>query len=108
MFAVRVLESFGLSDRFTSVYGPELDGRMDDKAELMAHLMLAQGGDPDRTVMIGDRDNDVRAARANGVRCVGCLWGYGGADELTRAGATLLCDRPDALPTAVGRLLGLG
>ena len=37
--------------------------------------------------MIGDRDNDLRAARANGVRAVGVLWGYGSAEELASADA---------------------
>jgi phosphoglycolate phosphatase len=44
--------------------------------------------------MLGDREHDVLGARANGLPCVGALWGYGGADELGRAGATALAATP--------------
>jgi hypothetical protein len=37
--------------------------------------------------MIGDRHHDVRAARANGARAIGVLWGYGSAEELAGADA---------------------
>ncbi len=48
-------------------------------------------------VMIGDREYDVKGALTNAVMPVGVLWGYGSRDELTRAGATLLCERPETL-----------
>ena len=103
-FAQQVLRHFGLADLFDGIYGPGLDGRMDDKAELMAHMIASEGITPTRAVMIGDRDNDVRAARANGVTSIGVLWGYGSRDELTAAGATVLCERPHDLPATVHRV----
>ena len=48
------------------VYGADLDGALDDKATLLAHLIARENARPARTVMIGDRHHDVRAARANG------------------------------------------
>ena len=33
---------------------------------------------PDGTVMVGDRLHDIEAAKANGLRSIGALWGYGG------------------------------
>jgi len=38
-----------------------------------------------RTGVVGDRMHDVRGARANGVKCMGVLWGYGSAEELRQA-----------------------
>ena len=101
VFAERVLAHFDLTGLFDGIYGPELDGRHDDKAELMAHIIATERISSDRAVMIGDRDNDVRAARANGVPCVGVLWGYGSAHELTQAGAHLLCEAPASLASTV-------
>ena len=43
--------------------------------------------DASRATMIGDRSHDVRAARMNGARSVGVLWGYGSHDELAGADA---------------------
>jgi len=47
--------------------------------------------------MIGDRAVDVRGARANSVRSVGVLWGYGSERELVEAGADRLCVAPAEL-----------
>lgn len=101
VFAERVLAHFELTGLFDGIYGPELNGHHDDKAELMAHIIASEGLSPSRAVMIGDRDNDVRAARANGVPCVGVLWGYGSAHELTQAGAHVLCEAPTGLASAI-------
>lgn len=34
------------------------------------------GGDPERAIMVGDSENDVKAARAAGVTVIGCSFGY--------------------------------
>lgn len=100
VFAHRILDHFGLAAFFAGVYGADLDGRFDDKAELIAHILAEHRLSPDEVCMIGDRDNDVRAARHNGAPCLGILWGYGDANELTGAGATGLVERPEDLLAA--------
>ena len=104
MFAERILEHLGLAEHFRRVYGPELDGRFDDKGELLAHLLASERVAADRCVMIGDRSADVTAALANGARPVGVLWGYGSVEELTTAGATSLCSTPADLPPLLAEL----
>jgi phosphoglycolate phosphatase len=103
VFARRVVTHFGLDAHLREVYGPGLDGRHDDKAELLAHLVEQQSLDPARCVMVGDRVNDVRAARAVGTAAIGVLWGYGGIDELREADA--LIASPGELPAAARRFL---
>jgi phosphoglycolate phosphatase len=103
VFAERVLRHFALDRHFTRVYGPELDGRFDDKAELLAHLLAAERLRPDAAVMIGDRTADVLAAHANGVRAIGVLWGYGSEGELREAGADVLCKEPRSLAACMVR-----
>ncbi len=51
--------------------------------------------------MVGDRSHDVVGAKANGVRPIGVLWGYGSRDELIAAGAAVLCDEPASLRRAL-------
>ena len=51
---------------------------------------------PGETILVGDGEHDVAAARANGLRVIGVTWGYGTCEEL--AGADLLCDDPGQLP----------
>ena len=47
--------------------------------------------------MVGDRSHDVTAALHHGCEPIGATWGYGTAEELYSAGATVLFDHPDAL-----------
>lgn len=99
VYAERIVSHFRLDHHFRKVYGAELDGRWDDKAELLAHLLATEGVAPSAAVMVGDRAADIMAARANEVRSIGVLWGYGSEVELTEAGADLLCRTPSELAT---------
>jgi phosphoglycolate phosphatase len=104
--AERIVQHFGLAPYFAGVYGAEPGGRFDDKADLLAHMLDRERLVRDRTVMIGDRGLDVVAARANELRAIGVLWGYGSERELREAGAAQLCATPRTLPEVVARLLG--
>jgi len=97
VFAKRVVEFFGFADLLDGVYGPELDGRFDDKGDLIAHLMEEERLEKDELCMVGDREQDVRAALRNGVPTVGVLWGYGGREELMAAGAEIIIAAPAEL-----------
>lgn len=86
VYATRILEHFGLLEAFAFVSGPELDGTRRHKPEIIEHA-LARIGDPERerTAMIGDRSYDVEGARATGLRSIAVGWGFGSAEELSRA-----------------------
>ncbi len=105
VFAVPVLQHFGLMGQFEGVYGAELDGRHDDKGELIAHILAQRRLRADCMVMIGDRGSDMTAAGRNAMRGIGVTWGYGSAEELESAGATLLCHKPAGLEDAVANLV---
>ncbi len=100
-FAQRILDHFALSQYFDVIYGAEFDGRFDNKADLLAHLFATEGIDPASAVMIGDRDADIKAAKANGVASIGVLWGYGPRAELEAAGADAICATPKELAQIV-------
>jgi phosphoglycolate phosphatase len=94
-----ILEHFGLDAHFHAIHGAELDGRNDDKGDLLAHILEQEAVDPASTVMIGDRKFDILAARRHGLANIGVLWGYGGAAELTESGVDQLCESPaDLIP----------
>ena len=103
VYAERIVRHFGLVQHFRKVYGPELDGRYEDKAELLAHILTRESVDPKAAVMIGDRAADVRAAKANGVRSIGVLWGYGSKQELIDAQADVLCATPRQVITQLAQ-----
>ena len=96
-FARQVVEHFGISPLLSGVYGAELDGRFENKADLIAKLLDAEGLKPDEVCMLGDRKHDVLAAAAHGIPTIGVLWGFGGHDELEAAGAAMLIQRAEEL-----------
>jgi len=65
------------------------------------HLLITEGVRPELAVMVGDRAVDIRAARTNGIRSVGVLWGYGSRRELVDADVDELC----TMPIDLGRCL---
>jgi phosphoglycolate phosphatase len=103
-FARPILDRFDLTRRFAAIYGPELDGTRDQKAELIAHIIAGEGVRPETAVMIGDRAFDVTAAARNGIPTVGVTWGYGSVEELESAGAATLCRSPASLAATVRSL----
>jgi len=103
-YAERIVAHFDLHRHFASIHGADLEGTLDDKAALVRRLLARERLAPDECTMIGDREHDVRAAHANGVRAVGALWGYGSRDELVAAGADALATAPAELPTALASL----
>ena len=100
-YARSILDHFGLSQWFTDIVGSELDGRRTLKADVIAEVLRRLDRPADSAVMIGDRSHDVLGATATGMPCLGALWGYGSAAELTSAGAAQLVDTPADLVTAL-------
>jgi phosphoglycolate phosphatase len=104
VYAERIVAHFGLAGFLAGVYGTSLDGRFDDKADLLAHLLAREGLEGRHCLMIGDRKHDIRAAQRNGARAMGVLWGYGSREELDDAGAETLLAAPADFSRALAEL----
>jgi phosphoglycolate phosphatase len=93
-YAEKIVAHFGLAGYLSGVYGTSLDGKQDDKADLLHHLLACERLQGEHCLMIGDRRHDVRAAQVNGARSLGVLWGYGSRAELEEAGVEALIATP--------------
>ena len=101
-FAEPLCERLGLSPSLTAVCGPELDAPEEIKTTTVRRALEALGLAPGADApLVGDRRHDAEAARANGIRCVGVLWGIGDEAELRAAGADPLLSDPAQLPAAL-------
>ena len=93
LYAVQIMEHYGLAPYFDYMLGSEMDGRRGEKVEVVRDV-LAHFGNPDPTAcaMVGDRRYDMEGAKACGLDGVGVLYGYGTREELEAAGATYLAE----------------
>lgn len=88
-----LLEALALAPRFAAVLGGDsLAVRKPDPGHVRGVLDAAGAGAVE-AVMIGDHQNDLRAAAGAGVRSVFAAWGYGDGE-----GATLRAAAPGDLP----------
>lgn len=95
--AARILDHFGLAAYFDAVQGPALTDRGCDKGMLVGRALAHAAASPRDATMIGDRVDDVLAAKAQQVRAIGAGWGYGSRAELIGAGADHVADSLEAL-----------
>ena len=108
-FAEPLCERLGLAPSLTAVCGPELDAPEEVKTVTVRRALEALGVAPgDDTPLVGDRSHDVEAARANGMPCVGVLWGIGDEAELRAAGASPIVAAPADLAARSGSRASAG
>lgn len=97
VFTERILSRFGLSAYFDGIYGSQLDGTLDNKGELIGHIIMSASLERDETLMVGDRMYDILGARKNNCLSMGVTYGYGSEEELQSAGADLICSSPSEI-----------
>ena len=97
-FAERIVDRFELTRYLTGIWAPALADRAPDKSLILRDALEAEQVDPGSAVMVGDRADDVMAARKNRVAAIGVAWGYGSLTELESAS-------PDFIVRSVSELL---
>ena len=74
--SVALIEALDMTRHFALVCGPDLvSARKPDGAHIREAVQKA-GGDPARTIMVGDGAPDVQAAKSAGVPCIVVTFGY--------------------------------
>ena len=99
-YAVEILKSFSLYDFFAFVSGNTMEETRHEKADLLSYAFSELGlteADKARSIMVGDRENDITGAHSFGIKAVGVLYGYGSRSELEAAGADMFAESVDRL-----------
>jgi len=94
VMARAVVEKFDLLPHIDCVAGASLDESRDQKAEAVRRCLEQAAG---VAVMVGDRHHDVAGAKANGIPCIGVLYGFGSRQELEEAGAARIAETVEEL-----------
>ncbi len=102
VFAVPIVEHFGLVPLLAGVFGAPVD-EQGTKGDVIGRALAKLGRDPrvSPVLMVGDRSHDVAGAREHGIGCLGVSWGYAGPGELEAAGAVRVIDEVPALARSV-------
>ena len=92
-YATDIVEMFGLLGHFEFISGGDVGIH---KTEQLRTL-VANGIDASSSVMIGDRNVDIEAAKKNGLSSAGVCWGFGSDQELNAAAPDHLLHSPAEL-----------
>jgi phosphoglycolate phosphatase len=98
-FAQKIVSLFEWDEYFTFISGGDVGI---EKSHQLAQL-LANGQINNSAIMIGDRAVDIAAAKANGLRSAGVLWGHGSHLEIEEASPDWIIDTPGELLKLAGQ-----
>jgi len=80
--AERVVQQFGLEERFEIVLGGNSVPRPKPNPDLLHAIMKATTTSPEDLVMVGDTTYDLEMAHSAGVKAIGVTWGHHSAERL--------------------------
>lgn len=86
-YVIRILEHFGLADKFDFIGGNTMEETRGEKAQLIGYGFSSCPGACLPAAMVGDRCYDMTGAIEAGVTPIGAAFGYGSEEELREAGA---------------------
>ena len=104
VFADQIVPHFKLDQYFRRIYGSELSGERASKSDLIRYVLVQESIAAKDAIMIGDRSHDILGAKANSVKSIGALWGFGSWQELLEAGADAIAEVVGELPKRIHRL----
>ncbi len=100
-FAEEILRYFGIARYFDHIAAAEMNGRRNEKSDIIAYALEISGAERAKTVMVGDRMFDVLGAKTMGIASIGVLYGFGTEDELVKAGADYIAKTPESISEIV-------
>jgi phosphoglycolate phosphatase len=74
--SVQLLQQLNLASRFAVICGHDTFGVQKPDPDVLRRTILAAGGSPERAIMIGDSETDVRTAKSAGIPIVAVDFGY--------------------------------
>ncbi|WP_294155181.1 HAD family hydrolase [uncultured Clostridium sp.] len=93
--AKTVLDYFDLAKYFDFIGGADLEETRVKKSDVIKYSMDNAGiEDISKVIMVGDREHDIIGAKANNIKSIGVLYGYGDVVELTQARAEYVVEKP--------------
>lgn len=99
-YSVRILEHFGIKDYFDEIVGSTLDGKRNQKADVIKEVfrrMQITEEMKEQVIMVGDRKHDILGAKSCGIASLGVYYGFAPEHELEECGADYIIHKVDEL-----------
>ena len=98
-YTEKLLRGLGRQERFAAVLGGDSTPHLKPHPGMILRVLEQTGVHQDRAVMVGDMPNDIKAARAAGVRVCGVGYGFGDAEAVRREGPDYFAEKVSDLLT---------
>ena len=83
--AVRIIEYFKLNIFFKEIYAPIIGGKAKNKTDVLMEALSKEKFDKSKTIMIGDRIDDIDGAKNVGIDSIAVRYGFGEVKEFENA-----------------------
>ena len=90
----QLLEKFDSAKFFDVVCGVSFTADCESKQSIIARALDGLGVSNEEAIVIGDKNYDIDGAKANGVKSIGVLWGFGSKFELIECSADFIAEKP--------------
>lgn len=94
VYAEQIIERIGFKKYFDILCGASMDESRNKKKDVITYAIDTYGLSKEKTLMVGDRADDIKGAFVNGIEAMGVLYGYGSKEELTNAGCRYFAQKP--------------
>ena len=86
--SLRILEILGMKDYFSEIVCIDSITAVSSKHKMVEYIITRWKLDTEKTIMIGDSESDITAAKKNSIKCIAILSGYGKPESIR-------CECPD-------------
>ena len=100
-YIIQLLEKFGVAQYFDIVCGVSFTADCESKQSIIARALEGLGVSNDEAIIVGDKSYDIDGAKANSLKSIGVLWGFGTKFELIECGADFIAEKPGDIEAVV-------
>ncbi len=96
-YTLRIVEGLGVRDRFSAIECPIDPSDLKPDPGMLFRILDQLGVAPEQAILVGDSTNDVRAAKAAGMRACAVGYGYGNREKVLALAPDYYCEKPEDL-----------
>jgi len=94
-YTLRIVEGLGVTGWFAAIESPTDSSDLKPDPGMLLRILDHLKISPERTVLVGDSTNDVRAAQAAGVQSCAVGYGYGNREKVLALHPDYFCELPE-------------